>query len=170
MGMKTRALAAAFSTAVVLVALAAPAGAGVVTPAPDEHLTFSFTSFDGTNLAGYANATGVVNGVGTVTAGEGDVFPATVVLPQGKLRLKVATAPGAHDFLNPQTCAFAFDSGDTIKVKGGTGVFKGATGTGTDKVSGALIFAKNGDGTCNFDVATKVGITVRAELDLHLAP
>jgi len=97
------------------------------------------------------------------------VFPVVVKLPQGKLRLKVTSGPGTET-PNFAACAVVFDGTDTIKVTGGTAVFAGATGSGSDTANGVFIFAKNGDGTCNFGAGpTRVVIIVQASLSLHLA-
>jgi len=169
MRIRTRATAAVFGAALMLVGLSAPAGAGPVNQGSNEQLVFSFTSATATGFSGEATAIGVVNGRGSVTAGEGEVFPAVVKLPQGKLKLRVTSGPG-NETPNFATCAFVFDGTDTIKVTGGTGVFAGATGSGSDTANGVFVFAKNGDGTCNFGAGpTRVVIIVRASLSLHLA-
>jgi len=161
-------MATAFGAALMLVGLSAPAGAGVVNQGPNEQLVFSFTSATATGFSGQATAIGVVNGSGSVTAGEGEVFPVVVKLPQGKLRLKVTSGPGTET-PNFAACAVVFDGTDTIRVTGGTGVFAGATGSGSDTANGVFIFAKNGDGTCNFGAGpTRVVIIVQASLSLHL--
>lgn len=163
MKITSRIITAGLAAGAMVLGLAAPALAGP--SSSNEHLILSFSSFSGGQLSGTVVASGAVSGVGTVVAGQGNVFPVTVTLPQGTLKLKVTSGP-SDEIPNLNTCSIAFTGTDTIKVTGGTGAFAGASGTGTDTNRGGLIFPRNPDGSCNFNADPKTGIVVFA--DLHV--
>jgi hypothetical protein len=85
----------------------------------------SVTPIEGTNCATFTadRTITLVSGTGTLSLSE----QGTVCFP-GKSAQAVGTL---HSFGNP------FDATDTYTVTGGTGVFSGAEGSGTDHVSAA---------------------------------
>jgi hypothetical protein len=164
--MKARRMAAvaALGAAMVLSGTtAAPAGAQT---SGTERFTLTATfPQSGHTLRGKGTYTGLVNGNGTFTAGEGDHFGATLRTPKGSLHLDVTSGP-SNDRFNPGACLLSFAGTDTFDVVGGTGAFKGATGSGSDTTRGSLVFGRNKDGSCNLHAPIGGAITVQGQVQV----
>ncbi len=141
------AVTAVLSTATAaVVGVAAPASA---TTSTNERLLVVYT-FPSHSDIGKVVATGVVNGVGTVQGGGADPFTVTVSLPQGDLYFS-GTSTSHIEKIDPQSCIDRLSGTDSLQVTGGTGIFTGATGTGSDSERRVLLAGRNPDGSCNLD-------------------
>ena len=143
------ALAAA---AIPLIAVTAMAQAATAATNTNQRFLWVFTGPG----PGTAIATGLVNGVGTIQAGDDYPFPVTVSMPQGDLYL-LGTIDSVTNAVNPFSCVDHRSGADTYVVTGGTGAFAGATGTGHDVEDGYLVLPRNADGSCNLDADPVAG-------------
>jgi hypothetical protein len=148
------AMLAALGAASLFVGMAAPAMAATT---GQEHFRIVFTHFGPDGDSGTAFVSGPVTGAGTAQSGEGEMFPASITLPQGTLSLLVTSGPDTSEHAVPSACFVSFTGTDTLQVTGGTGVFTGAKGAGADTTRGALVFGRNADGSCNFDAGPVSG-------------
>ena len=163
LGRHLRRLAVA-AAAIPLIAITAMAPAASAASNTNQRFVWLFTAgSDG----GKAIGTGLVNGVGTIRAGEGYPFPVTVSMPQGDLYL-LGTIDSVSNDLDPTTCVDHRSGADTYEVTGGTGAFAGATGTGRDTENGYIVLPRNADGSCNLD-GDPVGGAFWLRVDLNLA-
>lgn len=117
--------------------------------------------------SGKAIGTGLVNGVGTIGAGDDYPFPVTVSMPQGDLYL-LGTIVSVNNEVDPITCVDHRTGADTYEVTGGTGTFAGVTGTGRDTENGYIVLPRNADGSCNVD-GDPVGGAFWLRVELNLA-
>ena len=140
------AVTAALSTATAaVVGLAAPASA---TTSTNERLLVVYT-FPSQNDIGKAVATGLVNGAGTVQGGRRPLHRDRLPAPGQPLLL--GDEHVSHQEVNPRTCIDRLSGTDSLQVTGGTGIFTGATGTGSDSERAVLLAGRNPDGSCNLD-------------------
>jgi hypothetical protein len=70
-----------------------------------------------------------------------------LVFPGGKIHIRVASQPPTMS-ANPQTCVGSVRITQTIKVVGGTGRFRHASGTFAGTLHGWGVSPRNPDGTC----------------------
>jgi hypothetical protein len=110
-------------------------------------------------------ARGVFNGVGRVVEMQnrrGD--PANVsrddlVFRQG--RIHILTTNGASSgSLNPQTCVFKGRVQQTVKVQGGTGRFRHASGSFVGATRTRLVAARAADGSCSQEQAPLLEVDI----------
>ena len=132
-------------------ALALPAGASPVTARPaaitgTQHFQAMVTSATATKapLIGY----GVITAPGTdrINVNGTDTF----VFPGGSFLVKHAPSKGAtKQSFNAKTCLMQISQKGTFKISGGTGKYKGASGSGTYALSIIAIGPKLKSGACN---------------------
>ena len=153
-GHKRAALAATVAAAVAtVVGLAVPAGASPLAARPaavtgTEHFQMMNTTTSETSMTNPLIAWGLFTapGVDNEHANNTDTFK----FPGGTFLVKHTTKKGtAHQSFNPKTCLFLYSEDGTFKVSGGTGKFKGISGSGTYALSVVGIGAKLKNGTCN---------------------
>jgi hypothetical protein len=108
-------------------------------------------------LATSIRATGVFDGVGKIIevpnlpTDPDNVLRDDLVFPEGTLHLVSAN----QDFqlsLDPRSCLARYTAHQVSSFEGGTGLFSGATGTGTGIVEGQAIAQRAPDGSCSPDV------------------
>jgi hypothetical protein len=120
-----------------------PAGAGGT-----EHFQTMNTTTSATSTTNPLIAWGVFTAAGTdhEHAGNTDTF----VFPGGSVTVRHAPAKGAtHQSFNPKSCLFVFSEKGTFQLSGGTGTYRGISGSGTYALSGVGIGAKLKSGACN---------------------
>jgi hypothetical protein len=109
-------------------------------------------------LATNIRARGVFNGVGKIVelppqSGDQDNMNRDdLVFRQGTLHLFSFVQDVRIVSFNPNSCRFAVTITQTTQFAGGTGIFAGATGTGTGQVDGTGMAQRNPDGSCNLDL------------------
>jgi len=151
------------SVAIPLIAVTAMAPAASAATSTNQRFLWLFSAGSG---EGRAIGTGLVNGVGTIGAGDDYPFPVTVSMPQGDLHL-LGTIVSVTNDLDPTTCVDHRSGADTYVVTGGTGAFAGVTGTGRDTENGYIVLPRNADGSCNLDADPVAGaFWLRVELAL----
>jgi hypothetical protein len=103
-------------------------------------------------------ARGVFDGVGRIVevpnlpTDPDNVSRDDLVFRQGTLHLISAN----QDFqfsLNPHSCRATITIHQTSTFDGGTGLFSGASGTGTGTVNGSALLQRNADGSCSTELA-----------------
>ena len=77
----------------------------------------------------------------------GSPFQVTFTFPEGRLVHTVVPGPPQID-ADPVSCVTQIVSHPTTVVTGGTGVFAGATGTGTATVQRTIVAGRDADGAC----------------------
>jgi hypothetical protein len=151
---KRAALAAMVAAAVAtVVGLAVPAGASPLAAGPasvtgTQHFQMMNTTTSETSTTNPLIAWGLFTapGVDQEHANNTDTFK----FPGGAFLVKHVTKKGtAHQSFNPRTCLFQYSEKGTFKVSGGTGRFKGISGSGTYALSVIGIGAKLKNGMCN---------------------
>jgi hypothetical protein len=70
------------------------------------------------------------------------------VFPDGSYQVTHSVPTGPHS-LNPKTCLLRANEHGTYTVSGGTGKYKGITGSGKFTVSGIVILARTKSGACD---------------------
>jgi len=145
--------------------MAAPGVASAQPANGHEHFTVIFTS---ENAPGRITATGTFGATGKTI----DLTPNAT----GSMGLQKAIFPGVGTFLihtnstpgtdsfNHNTCVEHFTATDTFTISGGTGQFKGISGTGTDTVSGTFVGRRTQTG-CNENM-TRGFVIVQANANL----
>jgi len=109
-------------------------------------------------LATNIRARGVFNGVGKIVElppqpGDPDNMNRDdLVFRQGTLHLFSFVQDVQIVSFNPNSCRFAVIVAQTTQFAGGTGIFAGASGTGTGQVDGTGMAQRNPDGTCSMDL------------------
>jgi hypothetical protein len=109
-------------------------------------------------LASNLRARGVFNGVGKLVElppqpGDPENMDRDdVVFAQGTLHLLSFVQDFQIDSFNPKSCRLAVTVTDTTQFAGGTGIFAGATGTGTGGVQGTGSAQREADGGCSLDL------------------
>ena len=151
---RTAVLAAAgTAAAAAVVGLAVPAGAAQVAARPAavsgvQHFQMMNTSTSQTANNGPLLAYGVVTAAGTdhQNANGTDTFR----FSGGTIAVKHTTKKGTQrQSFNPKTCLFQYSERGTFKLAGGTGKYKGVSGSGTYALSVIGIGPKLKNGTCN---------------------
>jgi hypothetical protein len=75
-----------------------------------------------------------------------------LVFPQGTLHLFSFVQDFQIVSFNPNSCRLAVTVTDSTQFAGGTGIFVGASGTGTGRVDGSDVAQRNPDGSCSLDL------------------
>jgi hypothetical protein len=108
-------------------------------------------------LASNIRLSGVFNGVGKIVevpnlpTDPGNVSRDDLVFPEGTLHLVGAT----QDFqfsIDPRSCLARITAHQITSFEGGTGLFSGATGTGTGAVEALATAQRAPDGSCSMDL------------------
>jgi hypothetical protein len=138
----TAALAAAVGGSALAVA---STGSAPHQAASTEHLQLVSTSPTSPNAAliAYGSA---FTASGTDHQGKGNVD--NVTFANGTFKITHKMTGGTQHF-NPATCQFTVAATATYKLSGGTGAYKGLSGSGTAKVSVLGIGARNSQGKCS---------------------
>ena len=143
-----RHLRTAAKPAAALAALAlGAAGFGAVAAgaSPSQNESFRVVVSNGT---GTVYAHGVFDRTGSDTErNSSDVFR----FGNGKLVVShpASTSTGGSYSLDPTTCKFTYTDTGTYTIKGGTGAYAGATGSGRYTATGSGVTMRNADGSCN---------------------
>ena len=142
------------SAAAVTAALALPAGASQVVGSRPAGVTGT-QHFQAMNTTTSQNSTtnpllayGVITAAGTdrQNANGTDTF----LFPGGTFTVKHVTAKGtARQYFNPKTCLFTYSERGTFKLSGGTGRYRGISGSGTYALSVIGISTRVKGGACN---------------------
>ncbi|HKC28001.1 MAG TPA: hypothetical protein VKB75_08300 [Jatrophihabitans sp.] len=153
-----------------LVALLTVTGLAIVSPvAPASGATTGTESFTGflivtgvsgerVELASHIRASGVFRGVGKIIElppqpGDPENLDRDdLVFRQGTLHLLSTVQDFQLVSFDPRSCRLAVLVTDTTEFAGGTGIFSGASGTGTGRVEGSGIGQRNPDGSCSLDL------------------
>jgi hypothetical protein len=105
-------------------------------------------------LASSIRLTGVFDGVGQIVevpnlpSDPGNVSRDDLVFREGTLHL-VSAVQDFQFSLDPRSCLARFTVSQVASFEGGTGLFSGATGTGTGLVEGQGIAQRAPDGSCS---------------------
>jgi hypothetical protein len=75
-----------------------------------------------------------------------------LVFRQGTLHLFSFVQDFQIVSFNPNSCRLAVTVTDSTQFAGGTGIFAGASGTGTGRVDGSGLAQRNPDGSCSLDL------------------
>jgi hypothetical protein len=110
-----------------------------------EHFQLMSTSTTSPNSALLAYGA-AFTAAGTDHAGKGNTD--TVQFANGTFKL-VHKMTGGTQHINPATCQFTVTATATYKLSGGTGAYKGISGSGSAKVSVLGIGARNSKGKCS---------------------
>jgi hypothetical protein len=148
--------------AVIGLAVAGPtSGASAQTSGPESFTGFLIaTGVSGERvvLATNIRARGVFNGSGKIVelpAQPGDpdnMNRDDLVFRQGTLHLFSFVQDFQIVSFNPNSCRLAVTVTQTTQFAGGTGIFAGASGTGTGRVDGTGMAQRNPDGSCSLDL------------------
>jgi len=109
-------------------------------------------------LASNIRARGVFDGSGTIVElppqpGDPDNMNRDdLVFRQGTLHLFSFVQDFQIVSFNPNSCLLAVIVTQTTQFAGGTGIFAGASGTGTGRVEGTGMAQRNPDGSCSLDL------------------
>ena len=154
----------------VLAVLVAVAGLAVVGPTSAASAQTSgpesFTGFlivtgvsgERVELSSNVRARGVFDGVGKIVElppqpGDPDNMDRDdLVFRQGTLHLFSFVQDVRIVSFDPNSCRLAVIVTDTSQFAGGTGIFAGASGTGSGRVDGTGRAQRNPDGSCNLDL------------------
>jgi len=154
----------------VLAVLVAVAGLAVVGPTSAASAQTSgpesFTGFlivtgvsgERVELSSNVRARGVFDGVGKIVElppqpGDPDNMDRDdLVFRQGTLHLFSFVQDVRIVSFDPNSCRLAVIVTDTSQFAGGTGIFAGASGTGTGRVDGSGRAQRNPDGSCSLDL------------------
>lgn len=147
---------------VIGLAVAGPTpGASAQTSGPESFTGFLIaTGVSGERvvLATNIRARGVFNGTGKIIElppqpGDPENMDRDdLVFRQGTLHLFSFVQDFQIVSFNPNSCRFAVTITQTTRFAGGTGIFAGASGTGTGQVDGTGMAQRNPDGTCSMDL------------------
>jgi hypothetical protein len=109
-------------------------------------------------LASNIEARGVFNGTGKIVElppqpGDPDNMDRDdLVFPQGRLHLFSFVQDFQIVSFDANSCRLAVTVIDSMQFAGGTGIFAGASGTGTGRVDGSGLAQRNPDGSCSLDL------------------
>lgn len=95
-------------------------------------------------------AAGPIRGIGSVVDQEGgseSSFSVAFVLPDGTVFLTVTTVEESFDF-DPVACVVRVRLVEDFEITGGTGRYRGATGSGRFTGHGMVILQRDADGSC----------------------
>jgi hypothetical protein len=155
------------ATAAAAAVLAITADATASTPPRSE--TFSFMDASSTSEVFGVIATGVFTDAGTILINGPGKHPATMRLSHGTIKARARFTKAPRVDVNPKTCFVTESSAGTLKLLGGTGAYKGITGSG--KFTQATIeIVPTLHGKCSFASGTFVGSqqTISARLNVSL--
>jgi hypothetical protein len=151
--------------AVIGLAVAGPtSGASAQTSGPESFTGFLIaTGVSGERvvLATNIRARGVFNGSGKIVelppqpGDQDNMNRDDLVFRQGTLHLFSFVQDFQIVSVNPNSCRFAVTITQTTQFAGGTGIFAGASGTGTGRVDGSSLGQRNPDGSCSMDLLPK---------------
>jgi hypothetical protein len=121
-------------------AMALMGSAGPAAAATTGRQTFSIVSQDDKATV---TASGPISGTGkdVVVNDTTDKF----VFSKGNVTV-VHTPGSSHESFNPQSCTGTFTERGTFQITGGTGKYKGATGSGTYDARGTFVGTQTPDG------------------------
>ena len=161
--MRNTIIAATAATAV----LAITADATASTPPRSE--TLSFMDASSTSEVFGVIATGVFTDAGTILINGPGKHTATMRLSHGTIKAKARFTKAPRVDVNPTTCFVTESSAGTLKLLGGTGAYKGTTGSGKFTQS-TIEIVPTLNGKCSFSSGTFVGSqqTISARLDVSL--
>lgn len=108
--------------------LAIPTAATASTPPKSE--TLSFMDASGNSEVFGVIATGAFTDAGTILINGPGKPPATMRLSHGTIKAQARFTQAPHVNVNPKTCFISERSSGTLKLLGGTGTYKGITGSG----------------------------------------
>jgi hypothetical protein len=152
-------LATVVAVGLMLAALVAPAGARTTGKESFKGvIVASGESGTRTVVSTLFVATGVFNGVGRVVEvqnrpGDPDnVSRDDLVFRQGRIHI-LSTSGAGSPSLNPQTCVFKGRIEQTVKIQGGTGRFRHASGSFVGAVRAYGVAARAADGSCSQELA-----------------
>jgi len=134
------AVAAAVGGSALAMASSHPAASGT------EHLQLMSTSAtsSSSSLIAYGPA---FTAAGTDHEGSGNVD--TVTFANGTFKITHKLSGRGTQHFNPVTCQYVVTQNATYKLSGGTGAYKGISGSGTAKLSILGIGARNSKGKCS---------------------
>jgi hypothetical protein len=140
------------AAAATIVGLAVPAGASPVAARPaaisgTEHFQIMSTSPTSTTLSVISWGADTMAGVDHSSNSTAKTSVDTFVYPKGTFKV-THTNPSGGSF-NAKTCLFQFDGKGTFKISGGTGVYKGISGSGKFTLSVIGLAPKTKSGACN---------------------
>jgi hypothetical protein len=139
--------------AAVTTGLALPAGAAPVTARPAgvagiQHFQMMNTSTSQNTATGPLLAWGVVTAAGTDRQNPNGTD--TFLFSGGTISVKHATAAGTpRQSFDPKTCLTMYSEKGTFKLSGGTGKYRGISGSGTYALSVVAIGTRLKNGACN---------------------
>jgi hypothetical protein len=144
-----------------LVAVGPTSTASALTSGPESFTGFlevTGVSGERVELASNIRARGVFNGTGKIVelpSQPGDpenMDRDDLVFPQGTLHLFSFVQDFQIVSFDPNSCRLAITVTQTTQFAGGTGIFAGASGTGTGRVDGTGMAQRNPDGSCSLDL------------------
>jgi hypothetical protein len=164
MGRHVRTVLAVLVAVAGLVVVWPTSAASALTSGPESFTGFLIaTGVSGERvvLATNIRARGVFNGSGKIVelppqpGDQDNMNRDDLVFRQGTLHLFSFVQDFQIVSVNPNSCRFAVTITQTTQFAGGTGIFAGASGTGTGQVDGTGIAQRNPDGSCNLDLPPK---------------
>jgi hypothetical protein len=102
-------------------------------------------------LSGAFNGVGKIVEVPNLPTDPANVNRDDLVFPEGTLHL-VSANQGFQFGFDPRSCRANTTIQQVTSFEGGTGLFSGATGTGTGAVEGQAILQRAPDGSCSTDM------------------
>jgi hypothetical protein len=143
---------------------ASASAASALTSGPESFTGFLIVtgvSGERVELASNIRARGVFNGAGKIIElppqpGDPEGMDRDdLVFRQGTLHLFSFLQTFQIVSFDPNSCRLAVAITQTSQFAGGTGIFAGASGTGTGRVDGTGIAQRNPDGSCSLDLLPK---------------
>jgi hypothetical protein len=161
MGRHLRTAFAVLLAAAGLVAGGPMSAASALTSGPESFTGFlvvTGVSGERVELASNIRARGVFDGVGKIVElppqpGDPENMDRDdLVFRQGTLHLFSFVQDFQIVSFDPNSCRLAVTVTDSSQFAGGTGIFAGASGTGTGRVDGSGLAQRNPDGSCSLDL------------------
>jgi hypothetical protein len=155
-GRKRAALAATAAAAVAtVVGLAVPAGASALAGRPAavsgaEHFQAMTTSATATTQGVIAWGAVTAAGVDHESSSNAPTSTDLFTFPGGSFKVTHTTKSMTQN-VNPKTCFASFGGKGTFKLSGGTGKYKGISGSGTFTLSDIGVAARTRSGACNLN-------------------
>ena len=136
---------------------------------PPRSETLSFMDASSTSEVFGVIATGVFTDAGTILINGPGKHPGRMLLSHGTIKAKARFTKAPHVKFNPNTCFVAERSAGTLELLGGTGAYKGITGSGKFTQSTSEIVPTL-HGKCSFSSGAFVGSqqTISAHLRVSL--
>lgn len=103
-------------------------------------------------IGGVVDATGRIVEVQNRPGDPDNVSRDDLVFRRGRIHV-VSTSEPASMSLNPQNCTFKGRVTQTVKIQGGTGMFRGVSGRLVGSVRTRLVAARAADGSCSQEQA-----------------